>query len=156
MKEHYLKPPESQIQKTPDDKGEKAKDTTRVNDPIEKKESPEIKAIEYFEFKGWGDILLDDRLDVNGDKDKIIFIDNFINKQIKKQGIKDEKSSYFSILQQIEESLKISRFHEQNVRIDKVYKMMKLLTKTHQEKKRIQAMIMKANKEAQRSGHKVV
>ena len=148
MDEYRLLDPSKEA--PPDPKGTPAQESvkTDTDTPIEKQELP--YSVEYFEFEDWGQILLTPQLDVNGMKDKIIFIEKYLHDQAKQHSLQVNKDTFFNLLDAVEKSLKMSKFHEKGERIDKIYKVFKIMQKTATNRTKMRNMIMKANEEAEK------
>ena len=132
MGEYEVVKPAPTVKSVPEATPPKIDDSTSVKDaPAPKKD--EMNVLDYFQFVGWGELLLNPELDVHGAKGKLLFIENYLKDQIKEQGLKDERDSYFGLLDQIERSLKLTGSHDQHVRVNKVYKVMKVLDELRKE-----------------------
>lgn len=147
MKEHYLRPQTPSVEPDPVDK---IKGSIRKPEEAQEKGKDGLYSVDYFQFEGWGEILLDERLDVHGARDKMVYIENFIEEQISKEGLNPTKESFEAILSEIEKSLKLSKYHDQFVRLDKVHKYFKVMAKDASERRKIKSMIANANQEAER------
>lgn len=102
-------------------------------------EAPMI--FEYFNVKGWPELLLTPKLDHNKVIDKVSRIEEFIKGRLAMEGLKPEKSSYDLIMKQLEDELNITGAHESHFRIDKVFALIKIIEKDHTAKERKKSII---------------
>jgi hypothetical protein len=87
----------------------------------------------YFNVPGWGQLLLDPRLDVHGLKDKVLFIDKFARDSILSRGLLDGKEGFEVVLKELEEMVHTGKDSRHEYRIRKIYDIARILSKHRSE-----------------------
>lgn len=136
MGDYSLKVPEQTSYNT-EPKADKA--PTSVPKP-DNNESPEDSGsplgVEHFGVKEWSQLLLTPTLDFNKTVEKIGAIEDFIKEQMTLDGIKVDKEGYSKIVKELEEELSLTSAHKPEVRINKIFNLIKMIQRTHSEKER--------------------
>lgn len=113
---------------------------------VQNKEDGIPESVKYFSVEGWGELLIDPRLDVYNLAPKIVHIEKFLSSKISELGAKDSSESRNQLLKELEKSLKLSDFHTPHHRIERVYNIIKYMDEFEEERNRRSSLIFSMNK----------
>lgn len=126
MVEYRLKEP---VKEAPKDAAKDpittANESTPIKEEVPKSSIPD--AVEYFGIEGWGQLLLEPKLDVYGLKDKVVYIDQFIKGRASELGLKGDRESYDSIMKELEGIIGTGKKTTQEQRITRIYEVIKTM-----------------------------
>jgi hypothetical protein len=101
--------------------------------------------VEHFGIKDWAERLLNPTLDHNGLVQKISFIEEFAKEKMNDEQLKENKDNYSSIIHNFENYLGISDTYEPDVRVNKIFNLLKLIERESLEKSRKSSIFMLLN-----------
>lgn len=105
--------------------------STDIETPLPPKDTKDKPFVaDYFDIEGWGQLLLEPKMDAHGLVNKINFIEEYLSNQFKKNSMKNDMDSFKEILKDIEESLGVDDKHEITHRISRVYGFLNVIKLT--------------------------
>jgi hypothetical protein len=98
-------------------------------------------AADYFNLKDLGPLILEPKLDVNNMVEKIVFLEDYLSEQLKKNNMVIDKESFRSILSDIERTLGVDDRNETSYRLSRVYGFLSIVKKTQDNSSRRKALL---------------
>ncbi|RPJ14073.1 MAG: hypothetical protein EHM30_10760 [Desulfobacteraceae bacterium] len=147
MSEYKLKPiaPPDPIAVQDKDSVKSSVGSTPQREVIKKEDTGPV-SVDYFGIEGWGEMLLEPRLDVYGLGTKVAKIETFLTEKCRELGAKDNHESKKQILEQLEKSLMLSEITKPHIRVDRVHSIIDYMEQFEMERRKRQFVIINVNK----------
>lgn len=89
----------------------------------------------YFEIQAWPELLLSPELDINGIKDKVIFVESYISNKLQENSMKVNSSAFNKMLGHLEAHLGLDKAIDEPIsRLNKIYDMLFVINKTNKDR----------------------